>query len=112
VWFIEHLGDAVECNPGCVAYSLDSNQQAKRVTVSEELLAVLQCDKPSDFEHIITGNESCSFRFIQMSPSELRLAMAFRKESNKASTWKNAIFLLFGMFMDSTALLIFTRANR
>jgi hypothetical protein len=36
--------------------NFDPNQQAKRLTVSGELRAVLECEKSNDFERIITGD--------------------------------------------------------
>jgi hypothetical protein len=91
-------------------HSLDPNQQAKRVTVSEELLTVLQWEKPSDFKHIITGNESC-FLFYLNEPSELRSAMGLWKESNKNRHWKVPSSRI-GLFMEFNVYLMFPRSYR
>jgi histone-lysine N-methyltransferase SETMAR len=46
-----------------VPHTLDANQKDKRMTLSHELLAVLESDRRNHFRNVITGNESWFFLY-------------------------------------------------
>jgi hypothetical protein len=48
-------------------YAWDANQKTERVTLSHELLAVLETSHPTGFQNIITGDESWFFLYYPRS---------------------------------------------
>jgi hypothetical protein len=44
-----------------VSHALNSSQKAERVTLSHEILAVLESDRRNSFQTVITGDESWFF---------------------------------------------------
>jgi hypothetical protein len=44
-------------NLRCAAQSLDSNREAERVTLSHELLEVLEKDEEKDFHNVLTRDK-------------------------------------------------------
>jgi hypothetical protein len=47
-----------------IPHSLDADQKRPRVELSRELLQVPGQDQQYEFDHILTGNESCFFEYL------------------------------------------------
>jgi hypothetical protein len=71
-----------KCHLGWVPYSMTQNQAQCRVTFSEELLQVVRRAKETNFEHLLTGDESLRLRL----PSCFRLGSIEGHSSDSKST--------------------------
>jgi hypothetical protein len=49
------------CNLRDTPHSLEADQKRLPVELSRELLQLLEQDQQYEFEHMLTGDESCSF---------------------------------------------------